>query len=246
MFTFSLFTGLGATLGVWQVARNAPPRETSRWVDAALLTLGLALIGARVVYVLLEWPYYAQQPQEIFQIWLGGLAWPGAALGWLVGALLAARLWRAPLGLTLDYLSLLLAPLAVGVWLGCWQAGCAYGTALPAGDWRGIPTPDESGVTALRLPLQPLMALTTLVFEGLISAYLRPLQGSGIKAGFSVMGLTLVIFVASLAWVQPTRQVNGLALDGWLALFFSALGLVWIISASIYRKLSQRNKTAHE
>lgn len=42
--------------------------------DFVLWALPLAFIGARLYYVLFEWPYYAQHPAEIIAIWQGGIA----------------------------------------------------------------------------------------------------------------------------------------------------------------------------
>ena len=42
----------------------------------------IAIISARIYYVLFEWDYYAQHPGEIIQIWHGGIAIHGA-LNWI-------------------------------------------------------------------------------------------------------------------------------------------------------------------
>lgn len=235
MALFSLLIGLGAALGVWQVARCAPPRETGRWVDAALISLLLALLGARAVYVALEGSYYAAHPLEIFQVGLGGLAWPGAALGWLVSVLLVALLWRIPLGAAADGLAHLLAPLAIGTWLGCWQSGCAYAAALPPGAWWGIPAPDESGLLASRFPLQPLAALLILAHEWAMSSFLNLPKDGGLRAALTLAALGLVISIASLLWAQPTRRVGVVPLDCWFALGMGVVGVLYGLWVELFK-----------
>ncbi|GEN48093.1 prolipoprotein diacylglyceryl transferase [Ligilactobacillus pobuzihii] len=42
--------------------------------DFLLWALPFSLIGARLYYVIFEWPYYASNPSEIYRIWDGGIA----------------------------------------------------------------------------------------------------------------------------------------------------------------------------
>lgn len=227
MVSFSLLVGLGAALGVWQVGRLAPPGQAGRRVDAALICLALALMGARAGHVGLEWRFYAAQPWQALQIGLGGLAWWGAVLGWLAGVGFAARWWRVSLGSALDALGPMLTPLAVGAWLGCWQAGCAYAAPLPQGAWWGIPAPDEGGLVANRFPLQPLAALLLLAHEWAAATWLNPQKESGLRAALALAALGLVTFAASLVWIQPTRRLGAIPLDGWIALAVGALGVLY-------------------
>ncbi len=242
MVSFSLLVGFGAALGAWQVGRSAPPSQAGRWVDAALVTLLLALIGSRAAYVALEWPYYAARTGEIFAIWQGGLAWVGAVLGWLAGVLLVAGFWRISIGAALDGLGPLLTPLAVTTWLGCWQSGCAYAAALPAGAWWGLPAPDESGLVASRFPLQVLAALLILAHDWAAAAFLYPPKGSGLRAALSLAAVGVVIFIASLLWAQPTRRIGIVPLDGWFGLGVAATGVFYGLWYELVRSRILRGK----
>ena len=54
-------------------------------LDFILISLPLAIIGARLYYVVFDWSYYASQPpSEVFAIWHGGLAIYG---GLITGAI---------------------------------------------------------------------------------------------------------------------------------------------------------------
>lgn len=49
-------------------------------IDFVLIAFPLAILGARIYYVLFEWSYYSQHLTEIFAIWNGGIAIYGGLL----------------------------------------------------------------------------------------------------------------------------------------------------------------------
>ncbi|MFX3673839.1 MAG: prolipoprotein diacylglyceryl transferase [Paenisporosarcina sp.] len=57
--------------------------------DLLIWAVPLAILGARLYYVLFKWEYYASNPGQIFQIWEGGLAIHGA----LIAAFIVAYLF---------------------------------------------------------------------------------------------------------------------------------------------------------
>ena len=57
------------------------PRERLSRLDDAIMLLLCALVGARLDYILLRWPYFSQHLSEIPRFWLGGLGWAGAVIG---------------------------------------------------------------------------------------------------------------------------------------------------------------------
>ncbi len=182
MTLFALLIGLGASLGLWQVARSAPLNQTGRWVDAGIGVLAGMLVGARLAYASIHTAYFAERPLQIFAVWQGGLSGWGAVAGGLVAAFGVALLLRQSLRFTLDRLCPLVTPLAVLGWLACGQAGCAYGPRLAATAWLGLPMPDEWGRVLLRFPLQPVAALLLLGYNGLIAAGLSGPQKVGCLA----------------------------------------------------------------
>lgn len=69
------------------------------------------IIGSRIVHVADEWRFYGENPGQIIAIWNGGIGLWGALLGGFAGGVLAARLYKVPVGRLADQagLSMLIA-----------------------------------------------------------------------------------------------------------------------------------------
>lgn len=76
----------GVILAVYLSMKEAPRKRINPddIIDFILIAFPLAIIGARLYYVIFEWGYYSQHPAEIFAVWNGGIAIYG---GLLTGAL---------------------------------------------------------------------------------------------------------------------------------------------------------------
>jgi phosphatidylglycerol:prolipoprotein diacylglycerol transferase len=86
-----------------------------------------AVIGARVLYVLTEWPHFSKHPGEIFRLWDGGLTLYGGYIAALLFTLFFIRGLRLPFWQSFDiYAPSLPLGLAIGR-LGCFFNGCCYG-----------------------------------------------------------------------------------------------------------------------
>lgn len=97
-------------------------------------TLG-GIVGARAYYVIFEWDYFSNHPEEIVQIWNGGLA----IYGGIIGALLAAYFVCKKVDLSfLKLLDLAGMSLLIGQGIGRWgnytnQEAFGTNTTLPWG-----------------------------------------------------------------------------------------------------------------
>ena len=66
----------GLLLAVYLAQRWAPEKgiDPENILDFILLAFPIAIVGARLYYVIFQWAYYSQNPSEIFAIWNGGIA----------------------------------------------------------------------------------------------------------------------------------------------------------------------------
>ncbi len=231
MSSFALWVGLGATLGLWRVAQSVPQRQANYWTDTGLAVLAAALIGSRAFYVGINWGYFSKHWTEAFQIWLGGLSWPGAVAGAGLALLLIAanyttmpnsplRLAQFSIGVLGDRLYPLLPPLVISTWIGCWQIGAVYGAALPANAWWGLPGLGENGLPILRFPLQSLAALTLLLFFWFLETRIRQFHTPGILSALALTGFFVHLLTVSLLRADPAPIWHGLRVDTWAAILF--------------------------
>jgi prolipoprotein diacylglyceryltransferase len=229
--SYALLLGVGASLGCWQVVRSVPEGERPRWSTGLLIVLVSALAGSRVWFVLQAF-FTARQTLPFFSFWQGGLSWPGAVLGGLAGGTILVRAWRMPAGLLADRMLPLMVLLPAAAWLGCWQAGCAYGRRLPPESIWGLLLRDETGLLSARFPLQFLAVLLLLGFAiglmiwqgrlGFLPGQLSAAYGMG-------LGLDLLLVAGLRADAQPAWQ--SWPVDGWAALgLVLGCGLAWFIA----------------
>lgn len=158
-YTVAISLGLLAALGL--TAWQARSREYPDWIDAALVAFAGAVIGGRFIFVSANWEYFQAHRGEVWQLWLGGLAYHGCLLGGLV-ALYGWTVWRRRRFLVYaDLFAPALALLALFAWPACWLEGCAYGRETVDGFLTGA-SPDTFGVTAMRYQTQQLGAILSL------------------------------------------------------------------------------------
>ncbi len=236
MTSFALLIGLGASLGLWQVARTSPEKQTGSWVDAGLGVLVGMLFGARAVYVALHPAFYAAHPGEWYRLWLGGYSAAGAVAGGLVAALIAALLMRTSFALLLDAVSPLFPPLVVLGWLGCAAVGCGYGPEMGIDSWLAVPVPDEWGQVMARFPLQFSAALIFLVYNWVVAAVLTGRSFPGQRAALVGLGLAGVQFSAALLSAEPVALWRGLSYEAWAALGLGVFSLGLAVYAFWPRK----------
>lgn len=126
-------------------------------------------------------------------------------------------------------LSRMLLPLAAAVWLGGWQAGIGFGQLLPAGTWWGMMLRDESGLTALRVPVQPAAVISLLLILGLIEWLIRGATKDGLKAAVSFFVLSLHSLLFSFMRYDSVQRLFGFRLDTLAAILFSVLAVLFLI-----------------
>ncbi|EMC04124.1 prolipoprotein diacylglyceryl transferase [Streptococcus mutans] len=83
---YSICIVTGLILAVYLTIREAPKKniKSDDVLDFILIAFPLAIVGARLYYVIFDWDYYLKNPSEIPVIWHGGIAIYG---GLLTGAL---------------------------------------------------------------------------------------------------------------------------------------------------------------
>ena len=95
IYWYGILISMGVLLGILLAMRNAKvfDVEQDSIIDFALLAIPLAIVGARLYYVIFEWDLYRENLLDIFNIRKGGLAIYGGVIGGIVAALIFAK-WK--------------------------------------------------------------------------------------------------------------------------------------------------------
>lgn len=127
----------GFTAGIVYASKVGPPRGLTvpMVIDLALMLLIFAILGARLVFVLLMFNEYASQPGTVLSVWRGGLSFHGGVLGGVLAVLLFCR-WRKVRFAVLADVFTPAVPIGYALTrIGCFLNGCCHGvpTDLPWG-----------------------------------------------------------------------------------------------------------------
>ena len=162
LYSYTVILGIGTVTAVALLAWRLPQPRVLRLVDAVLLMLVAALLLGRAFFVWGQWPYFQENPQEIWQIWQGGLSYHGALWGGGLALWVYCRQFVPEWRRLLFSLSPPLAWISAWGWLACWFEGCAYGKTA----WIGLLTadlPDSFGVYAVRYRVQLIGLIACLI-----------------------------------------------------------------------------------
>ncbi len=192
LYTYGLFLALGFMAAVWFSKRNAKFYNTSDQVisDLFLVILLSAILGARVLYVLINFDSFCNNPLEIFKIWNGGLVFFGGFIAAVGACLILLKLKKLPIAKTAD----IIAPgIALGHSIGrfgCLFAGCCYGRECDLPFAIKFTNPDG---------LAPL------------NVYLHPTQIYMVISNF-------ILFLV-LMWLQKRKKFHGMVFLVYIMLY---------------------------
>jgi prolipoprotein diacylglyceryl transferase len=141
IYWYGILISAGVLIGIFLAMHHAKifGMDQDSIVDMALLAIPMAIIGARLYYVIFEWDQYKGHPLDIFNIRKGGLAIYGGVLGGVLGGYLFSR-WKK-----MDFWNLtdICAPsIILGQAIGRWGNYInqeAYGVVVNNPQWQWFP-----------------------------------------------------------------------------------------------------------
>lgn len=229
---------VGFLLGLWhavKVAKDRKDMHPENVMDAALYALVFGILGARLLFLLLESPGQGLSLGEFIRVWEGGLSFHGGLFGAIAAVMLYSR-WK-----NIPFLALadVLAPsVAIGyafTRIGCFLNGCCYGheTHLP---WAvSFYDPLIGGVTPPSHPAQLYSVLANLVIFGILTLFEKRSRGNG-YVFFVYLGLySIYRFLIEIVRKGATANVM---VDGLTQAQVASIGLlaaVLIVLAIKYR-----------
>tara|TARA_Y100000815_G_scaffold131915_1_gene119139 strand:- start:32 stop:808 length:777 start_codon:yes stop_codon:yes gene_type:complete len=162
IFTYGLLVATGFLVAILLASSRAEKEglDSQKVLDLCFYVMVSALLGARLLYVIVEYRYFLDSPLEIFKFWKGGLVFYG---GLILGVLIS--LWylkrnQMPMWKTADLLAPSIAlGQSIGRW-GCFFAGCCFGRKTDVA-W-GITFTDPRSLAPLEISLHPTQVYLSL------------------------------------------------------------------------------------
>lgn len=135
IYTYGFMIAMGFMIGISLASRQAEKEgiDPAFVSDLGFYCLIAAIVGSRLLFVIVSWRDFSGDLLRILKIWEGGLVFYGGLILATLTMLYLIRKKGMPLLQTLDILA---PPVAIGQAigrLGCLAAGCCYGkeTDLP-------------------------------------------------------------------------------------------------------------------
>jgi phosphatidylglycerol---prolipoprotein diacylglyceryl transferase len=129
IYTYGFFLAMAFLISMYVAGREAKRRGGSpeQIYDLSFYSIVAAIIGSRIMDVILKWDYFSAHPLEIFMMWKGGLAFQGGLILGLLIMILYIHRHQMALWTTLDIMAFA-TPLGQFIGrLGCFMAGCCFG-----------------------------------------------------------------------------------------------------------------------
>jgi len=219
--TYGLLLATGVVAALLTLRRRADRAgmDGTNLVDFALWLVIWALVGAKLLLVIVELPRYLRDPASLLGVFRAG----GVFLGGFIAAVIAAAVLLRRYKLrTLPTFDVITPSLALGQAigrLGCLMAGCCWGAAcdLPWAVTYTDPVAAERLGTPLHQPLHPFPVYESLFDFGLYFL-LAALFARRLAAG-AVFATYLVLYGVGRFALEWTRGdvARGFVLDGLLS-----------------------------
>lgn len=236
IFTYGFFIALAFITGIswasWEAKRlNEDPEKI---MDVGFYIVIAAIIGSRLLFVLLNLKEYINNPLNIIKIWEGGLVFHGG----LIASLLVGFFYLKKRQLSIWKFTDIVAPaLALGQSIGrigCLMAGCCYGkeTTLP---W-GIVFTDPHTLAIQHTKLHPTQIYSSIAAFGIFCLLLllrkrKSFEGQifwSYIALYSISRSIIDIFRGDGIHIFFNNTVSYSQILG-IVFFFSALYMLWTL-----------------
>jgi phosphatidylglycerol:prolipoprotein diacylglycerol transferase len=190
-------------------------------VDMTIYTFVFGIIGARFIYILVNWSEYAGKWGKLLEFQKGGLSWHGGILGGILATLIFCRMKNYNIWKGLDLITTpALVALAFGR-IGCFLNGCCYGvqTNVP---WA-VTFPHHRHP----VPVHPTQ-IYELILDVLLFAYLlyrwNKRRFNGEQSLLMLAYYSLIRFVVEFFRYNTPEQLKaGLSYAQWASLLFFAI-----------------------
>lgn len=229
--SYGVMIATGLLAGIAWVRKESKRRNLPEnlFYDLVVAAIALGVLGARLMYVALNWQTYRTNLVAIPMIWAeGGLSFHGAIAGGILAGWWLSRRYKVSFWQVAD----VVAPaLALGHFfgrIGCFLNGCCYGipTTMPWG--VSFHNPILGVETLPSHPTQLYEAAGLLVLFFLLARYSRQPAYEGAAFIWWVIFYSVLRFVVEYWRAGATAKVvNGLTQAQWLSLILFAVAFAY-------------------
>jgi phosphatidylglycerol:prolipoprotein diacylglycerol transferase len=251
--TYGFMMAVGVALGLWFIYVQAKKAglDANKIMDAAFYTIIVSLIGAKLILFLSNISYYFSYPKELFSLARSGGVFQGGLTFGVLFALWYFHRKKIPTWKTAD---LIVPALAMGHGfgrIGCFSAGCCYGTECAA-PWAVVfKNQYAAQLTGVHLdtPMHPVQlyeaALNFLNF-GILFLILKKKKFDGQVFGFYIINYSIIRFFTEyfrgdhedkVYFIRGSSAFSSLSLPQ----LFCVLGL---IAGAVFLVVLKRRKSA--
>ena len=226
---------LSAFLLLLHTWRFRAVRRDDAYYAAIYAVIG-GLIGAKLLYVIVELPYILQNPAALLDMLTGGAVFYGALIGGVIGGVLYVRRYKTSIPDTADVLLPSLALAHAFGRVGCFFAGCCYGmecdspisVVYPAGGYppAGVPL----------LPTQLMEAAFLLLLTAFLVWRLHKSKKTGEIAGWYALLYGAWRFIIEFFRSDPRGAVGMLSTSQFISMFLIPLGVLLLVRARVKTK----------
>lgn len=208
--------------------------DAARIMDLGIYLIIAALVGAKLMLVIVEFDSFRERPRELLSlVRVGGVFYGGLIFALLAGLFLVRR-YKLPVWSAADMYAPGVALGHVIGRLGCLLAGCCYGrpTDMPWGLTFTSPEAAASAGTPLGIPLHPTQIYDAGA-ELLILAILLILERRGRSFAGRTWWLYILLYAIARFIVEMFRAddrgvVLGLSTSQFVSLFLVPIALVML------------------
>jgi len=240
---YGLFVAMGFLAGLGFALREARQQglDAQPILDLAFYIILSAIIGSRLFYVLTNLDSYRHNLLDILKVWQGGLTFFGGLMLSFAAGVIYMKRHRMAVWKTFD----LFAPaLALGDFLGrigCFFAGCCYGT--PTGLPWGVTFTHPNSLAKLGVSLHPtqLYASSLAMLMFIILLLFRRFK----RADGQIVFLYILLYALGRLIIENFRgDERGLLVAGYLTLTQTVAIVLIPVALGMIIYLGRRNSSS--
>lgn len=232
--TYGLFMAAGFFLGIIVTLELAKMEGIGphQVMDMGFIMILSAVIGSRLMHILLNITYYTREPLAIFKIWEGGLVFSGG----IIAVILAMFWYKERHDLSILKIGDLWAPgvaagQAVGR-IGCFMAGCCYGKPTTL-KW-GVVFTHPNSLAPTYIPLHPTQLYSSLsgfiIFFILLAIHSRKNYTGQVFFWFLILHSTARLFIERFRGDYRGLILNtGMTVTQFITIFILIAGVIALI-----------------